>query len=171
MGVGGPEGLWSSNQSECGRCVNDVPASCRLKRPAVRNISCMENFRPLSRVESSENGSASQTESAPLENWILDDDLPKNRLQNLEESLGYGQHDGTVVSTVASQLQGARFDSRLGSQCEVCTFSSCLRGVPPGAPISSHKSREDLNIIRSTITAKYTSGVKDCLSGKGIEWK
>ena len=52
-----------------------------------------------------------------------------------------GWHGSTVVSTAASRLQGPGFDSRLGSLCGVCTFSSCLRGFPPGAPVSSHNPK------------------------------
>ncbi|XP_038659988.1 glutaredoxin-like protein C5orf63 homolog isoform X2 [Scyliorhinus canicula] len=47
-----------------------------------------------------------------------------------------------VDSAVASQRQGPRFDSRLGHcLCGVCTFSPCLRGFPPGAPVSSHSPK------------------------------
>ena len=43
-----------------------------------------------------------------------------------------------MVSTAASQHQGPGFDSWL---CGVCTFSPCLRGFPPGAPVSSHRPK------------------------------
>ena len=54
-----------------------------------------------------------------------------------------GQHGGTMVSTADSQRQGPGFNSRLGSLsvCGVCTFSPCLRGFPPGAPVSSHNPK------------------------------
>jgi len=48
-----------------------------------------------------------------------------------------------VVSTAASQRQGPGFNSRLGhSLCRVCTFSPCLLGFPPGAPVSSHSPKD-----------------------------
>ena len=50
-----------------------------------------------------------------------------------------GQHDGTVVSTAASQRQGPGFNLTSGRcLCGVCTFSPCLCGFPPGVPVSSH---------------------------------
>ena len=49
---------------------------------------------------------------------------------------------GTVVGTAASQHQGSGFDSQLGPlSVWSCTFSSCLRGFPPGAPVSSHSPK------------------------------
>ncbi|KAK3569345.1 hypothetical protein QTP86_026804, partial [Hemibagrus guttatus] len=39
-----------------------------------------------------------------------------------------GGHDGLVVSTFASHLQGWGFDSHLHRVCGVCMFSPCLRG-------------------------------------------
>jgi len=54
-----------------------------------------------------------------------------------------GRHGGTMVSTAASQHQGPGFNSWLGhSLCGVCTFSPCLRGFPPGAPVSSHSPKD-----------------------------
>jgi len=48
-----------------------------------------------------------------------------------------------VVSNAASQRQGPGFNSRLGhGLCGVCTFSLCLRGFPPGAPVSSHNPKD-----------------------------
>ena len=48
-----------------------------------------------------------------------------------------------MVSTAASQRQGPGFNSRLGHcLCGVCTFSPCLRGFPPGAPVSSHSPKD-----------------------------
>ena len=43
------------------------------------------------------------------------------------------------VNLVASQHQGPGFNFGLGHyMCGICTFSLCLRGFPPGAPVSSH---------------------------------
>ncbi|KAF7664099.1 hypothetical protein LDENG_00189080 [Lucifuga dentata] len=49
-----------------------------------------------------------------------------------------GRHGGSVVSTVASQQEGPGFDSGRGRAflCGVCMFSPCLRGFPPGVPVS-----------------------------------
>ena len=44
-----------------------------------------------------------------------------------------------MIRTAASQRQGPRFDSLLGSLsvwCGVCLFSPCLCGFPLGAPVS-----------------------------------
>jgi len=52
-------------------------------------------------------------------------------------------YGGMVVSTAASQRQGPGFNSRLGHcLCGVCTFSLCLHAFPPGAPVSSHTSKD-----------------------------
>ena len=48
-----------------------------------------------------------------------------------------------MVSTAASQRQGPGFDSQLGS-LSVRTFSPCLRGFPPDAPVSSHNLKDVL---------------------------
>uniref|UniRef100_A0A3B4D421 Uncharacterized protein n=1 Tax=Pygocentrus nattereri TaxID=42514 RepID=A0A3B4D421_PYGNA len=57
----------------------------------------------------------------------------------------YGRHGGVVGIAVASQRGGPGFDSPAGrpgsSLCGVCMFSPCLRGFPPGSPVSSHSPK------------------------------
>ena len=50
---------------------------------------------------------------------------------------------GAVVSAVASQQKGPGFVSGPARAflCGVCMFSPCLRGFPPGTPVSSHFKR------------------------------
>ena len=52
---------------------------------------------------------------------------------------------GTVAQWFALLLHSSRdLGSIPGSGhclCGVCTFSSCLRGFPPGAPVSSHSPK------------------------------
>ena len=54
-------------------------------------------------------------------------------------------HGGTVAQWLALLLHSSRdLGSIPGSGhclCRVCTFSSCLRGFPPGAPVSSHSPK------------------------------
>ena len=43
--------------------------------------------------------------------------------------------------------------------CGVCTFSSCLRGFPPGAPVSSHSPNDVL--VRCIGHAKFPLSVPE----------
>jgi len=79
--------------------------------------------------------------------------VTKHRPLEFSGDLGYDQQGGLFKKkqggTVAQWLALLLHSSRdLGSipglghcQCGVCTFSSCLRGFPPGAPVSSHSPK------------------------------
>jgi len=43
--------------------------------------------------------------------------------------------------------------------CGVCTFSPCLRGFPPGAPVSSHSLKDVL--VRCVGHAKFSLSVPE----------
>ena len=43
--------------------------------------------------------------------------------------------------------------------CGVCTFSPCLCGFPPGAPVSSHSPKDVL--VRCTGRAKFSFSVSE----------
>ena len=66
-----------------------------------------------------------------------------------------------MVSTAASHHPGPGFNSRLGSLClcGVFTFSPCLRGFPPGAPVSSHSPKDVL--VRCIGHAKFSVSVSE----------
>ena len=60
-------------------------------------------------------------------------------VKGIRKWTSYGQHNGTVINTAASQRQGPDFNS--GSSdglCGVCMFSPFLRGFSPCAPVSTH---------------------------------
>ena len=47
-----------------------------------------------------------------------------------------------MVSTAASQCQGPKFNSQLGSlPVQSLHILPCLHGFPPGAPVSSHSPK------------------------------
>ena len=67
-----------------------------------------------------------------------------------------GRHGGAVVSAVASQQEGPGFVSGPARAflCGVCMFSPCLRGFPPGTPVSSHFKRRAQAMLSITPYSK-----------------
>ena len=63
---------------------------------------------------------------------------------------------GAVVSAVASQQEGHGFVSGPARAflCGVCMFSPCLRGFPPGTPVSSHFKRHAQAMLSITPYSK-----------------
>ena len=62
-----------------------------------------------------------------------------------------GLHSGVVVSTIASQQEGSRFNSRLEPFCvelarSVCSL--CMRGFSPGTPASSYRPKTLIGVSK-----------------------
>ena len=62
-----------------------------------------------------------------------------------------------MVSAVASQQEGPGFVSGPARAflCGVCMFSPCLRGFPPGTPVSSHFKRHAQAMLSITPYSKH----------------
>ncbi|XP_078068744.1 ubiquitin carboxyl-terminal hydrolase 45 isoform X3 [Mustelus asterias] len=75
---------------------------------------------------------------APPGQWVYVNDT---HVQTVPEA----RIGGTVVSPAASQAKDLGSIPGLGHcLCEVCTFSPCLHGFPPGAPVTSHSLKDVL---------------------------
>ena len=66
-------------------------------------------------------------------------------VHNSKSAMTISQGDGMVAQWLALLLHSTRDPGSIPGLghclCGVCTFSPCLRGFPPGAPVSSHSPK------------------------------
>ena len=88
-----------------------------------------------------------------------------------------GLHGGVVVSTIASQREGSRFNSRLGAfLCGVCMFSPCMRGFSPVLRLPYKNNHVRLIDVSKIVLRRECKRVCGCLSrlslcGPVMDWR